>query len=740
MSPKRSLVDIVQATGRAMRRANDKKLGYVLVPLYVEQPRGERVEDAVLRTDFDTVWHVLQRLKEHDDLLADAIATMQQDRGRTGGYDDSRFRERVEVIGPEITLEALRKFITTRMLDALGDPWDLHYGELLAYKEKNDDCDMPARWPENQTLATWVVAQRQYRKLGQLSKDRIELLDRLNFNWTPKSHDWRERFMELLEFKKLHGDCNVPQRWEKNPKLARWVSAQRRERSRGELSDERYQQLDKIGFDWSRGGLSWDERCEQLKEYKRLNKDYLVRARWKENPKLAAWVVEQRRDKRKGILVEDKIRRLVEIGFVWGPNQALVPQWKRMFTELKAFKAEKGDCRVPSGYEVNPRLAKWVANQRRFKRLGKIQEERARLLESIGFDWDLSADPDETWDRMFAELEQFHRRFRHCLVAPEWPENPNLGAWVRRQRTERRRKELSAERIERLNKLGFDWIPHDTRWKRMFEKLKAFASKNGNCNVSDNKPEQHQLAIWVRVQRRKRRKGKLDEVKLEQLTALGFDWEVYEKNWNEMFDELIEYFKIQGNCNVPQQWLANPRLAVWVMVQRRSKKSGQLSGARIQKLEEIGFEWTQVNRPGWDATFTQLQQFYKTHGHCAVPQHSSGNRKLGTWLLVQRQAKRKGLLPAERIQKLGTLGIDWQPHEAAWEEKFGQLVEFKNKHDHCAVPTGWPKNKKLAIWVAVQRRQKKARKLSEDRIKKLDSIGFIWVVGKGQQYKLMASS
>ena len=41
LSPRRSRVDIVQATGRAMRRSPGKTTGYVLVPLYVELTAGE---------------------------------------------------------------------------------------------------------------------------------------------------------------------------------------------------------------------------------------------------------------------------------------------------------------------------------------------------------------------------------------------------------------------------------------------------------------------------------------------------------------------------------------------------------------------------------------------------------------------------------------------------------------------------------------------------------------------------
>jgi predicted helicase len=47
MSRKRSVVDIVQAIGRALRRAKGKEYGYVLVPLLFDLEEGENVDEAV---------------------------------------------------------------------------------------------------------------------------------------------------------------------------------------------------------------------------------------------------------------------------------------------------------------------------------------------------------------------------------------------------------------------------------------------------------------------------------------------------------------------------------------------------------------------------------------------------------------------------------------------------------------------------------------------------------------------
>ena len=89
MSPKRSKVDIVQAAGRAMRRdpRNPAKVtGYILLPLFIEEDAGESLEDALDRSEFGEVWDVLQAMQEHDDVIADVVTQMRQERGRTGGW------------------------------------------------------------------------------------------------------------------------------------------------------------------------------------------------------------------------------------------------------------------------------------------------------------------------------------------------------------------------------------------------------------------------------------------------------------------------------------------------------------------------------------------------------------------------------------------------------------------------------------------------------------------------------
>ena len=66
MSPRNSHVDIVQAVGRTMRKAEGKEYGYIILPVTI--PAG--VEPTVALDDnerFATVWSVLRALRSHDD-------------------------------------------------------------------------------------------------------------------------------------------------------------------------------------------------------------------------------------------------------------------------------------------------------------------------------------------------------------------------------------------------------------------------------------------------------------------------------------------------------------------------------------------------------------------------------------------------------------------------------------------------------------------------------------------------
>jgi predicted helicase len=162
LSPRRSLVDIVQAIGRAMRTspATGKEFGYVLVPLFIDITQGESVEDAVARAQFDEVWDIIQTLQEQDEALAEQIQQLAEFKGRTGKFDAAAL-DAIEFCGEHIGLETLNNSVSVRVFDDLFVNWDVRYGELLNYKQEHGNCLVPKTKPGLKKLALWVRTQRE---------------------------------------------------------------------------------------------------------------------------------------------------------------------------------------------------------------------------------------------------------------------------------------------------------------------------------------------------------------------------------------------------------------------------------------------------------------------------------------------------------------------------------------------------------------------------------------------------
>lgn len=76
LAPRKSQVDVIQAVGRVMRRAEGKDFGYIILPVAV--PSGMSPEQALDDNKrFQVVWQVLKALRAHDERLDAAINSME---------------------------------------------------------------------------------------------------------------------------------------------------------------------------------------------------------------------------------------------------------------------------------------------------------------------------------------------------------------------------------------------------------------------------------------------------------------------------------------------------------------------------------------------------------------------------------------------------------------------------------------------------------------------------------------
>jgi hypothetical protein len=229
------------------------------------------------------------------------------------------------------------------------------------------------------------------------SRDDLSANKRPQKRLTSRGTAWEDRLSELADYRKVHGHCNVPCRYNENAKLGRWVATQRYQYGlTSTITLPRIQALQSLGFEWGSRDATWEVRLSELAEYRKVHGHCNVPRKYSENSKLGMWVTNQRSQYSLHLkgntsqITLPRIQALESLGFVWNP---LSGPWEDRLSELADYRKVHGHCNVPRKYRENAKLGAWVATQRYQYSLhlkGKtsaINLPRIQALERLGFEW-----------------------------------------------------------------------------------------------------------------------------------------------------------------------------------------------------------------------------------------------------------------------------------------------------------------------------------------------------------------
>ena len=649
VDPRKSKIDIAQAAGRAMRqsKATNKKLGYIVVPLFIEQKKGETEAEAFTRSGFDEVAEVLGAMLESDDDLVDTIKELQEARGRGDKFNPRQLHEKIEVIGPAIDLEKLERSIDVEIVDCLGVSWDKWFGLLKRFHQRKGHVLVEAKHVEGGLkLGNWVQTQRHTK--STLTSERIHRLNSLGFVWDQLSHKWDLYYSALKTFYRREGHTLVPQTHKENGLwIGNWVKAQRLQRE--QMPADRLKRLNAIDFKWEIYSEQWEKAFKALVCFKKREGHTRVPGSHIEDGiNLGTWAQNQRTQK--AALPPDRLKRLEAMRFCWDVKSEA---WEQSFRAFLRFKKRTGHTNVPQRHiECNLRLGTWVSNQRQDK--AKIPADRLKRLNDAGFPWDPHAD---NWENHFSALLAFKKREGHTVVPKGHLEsNLNLGNWIVSQRLAK--VQLTPARIKRLDEIEFSWDPLSEQWEQGHAALLKFLEREGHTRV----PQKHnengfKLGVWVNNQRNAKKALAPDRIK--RLDAIGFKLDPFAEKWERNFSALEDFLKREGHTRVNKKHIeGNLPLGTWVQNQRNRKSKGHLAPDKVLQLESLGFSWDPFAEK-WEASYELLLKYLKREGHCRIPvSHVENGIKLGKWVSTQRLEKDR--MPTERRDRLNAIGFIWK--------------------------------------------------------------------------------
>jgi superfamily II DNA or RNA helicase len=455
IDPRRSQVDVVQAVGRAIRKAQDKAVGTIVIPVLVTE--GATPEETLAASDFESVWHVVRALRDHDETLADELDALRRELGHRGSLGQ---RPRKIVLNLPIRIDA--SFVDAfdaELVRSATRPWEFWFGLLQRFVEKTGHGRV--RFKENEDgfrLGQWVVAQRHLYGQGRLSKDRAGRLEGLEgWSWDPFADAWEDGYARLASYVARVGDARIAKSHTENGyPLGQWSHLQRTHYADDQLSADRAQRLEALsGWVWNINAARWEEGFSALESFfARTGRTRVPQSHREGNYRLGQWVNVQRLFHSQGRLSRARGERL-EAFPDWSWASA-TDKWEEHYAALLRFVERVHHARVPSKYVEDGtalRLGQWVVVQRSFRQQRRLSDERAALLEAQpGWVWNAK---DADWESGYAALSRFVERVGHANVPYKHVEGGlRLGRWVVKQRYNKGR--LAPGRKARLELLP-DW-------------------------------------------------------------------------------------------------------------------------------------------------------------------------------------------------------------------------------------------------------------------------------------------
>lgn len=465
IDPRHSQVDIVQAVGRAIRKDPDKKIGTVVVPIFVKT--NEDAEVVLESSIFKSVWDVLKALRAHDDILVQSLDQLRRQSGHSG-RKGLNLPHKLIIDLPLTVGQSFAESFVVKLVEQTTSVWEYRFGQLEDYVERNGHSIVPRKYvtEDGFHLGLWVQEQRRAYRYGNLQRERKEAFEQLEgWTWEPREAVWLENFQNLCMYVARNGHTSVPMDYntEDGSKLGVWVHSQRIAYRDGRLSKERQQALEQLpSWRWDRSPeANWFENILKLYKYVYQSGYSIVPLNYvtKDGFRLGQWVRRQQRAYERGELPKHKQEALEQLPkWKWKFSPDII--WLENLQHLQKYAEREGHSNVPSKYisEDGFNLGSWISRQRTAYRQGRLLEDRKRALEQLpGWIWDARV---VKWFENFKHLREYAKHKGHFPVPLEYvtEDGFHLGLWIRVQQENYYKDKLNKEQERAFQEVpGWVW-------------------------------------------------------------------------------------------------------------------------------------------------------------------------------------------------------------------------------------------------------------------------------------------
>ena len=197
IDPRNSEIDIIQSVGRAIRLSENKTMGTIVIPVFIEHT--DDAKEALEASEFKPIWDVLEALKSHDDRLSDELDQLRIELGakrkRSVGASDLT---KIVFDLPKSVNQDFAQSLRAHLVSQTTEAWMFWYGLLETFVKEHKHCRVPRRFKtdDGYRLDQWVRNQRAAK--NKMDLDRRQRLEALpGWSWNVFSDQWEEGYSHL---------------------------------------------------------------------------------------------------------------------------------------------------------------------------------------------------------------------------------------------------------------------------------------------------------------------------------------------------------------------------------------------------------------------------------------------------------------------------------------------------------------------------------------------------------------
>lgn len=326
---------------------------------------------------------------------------------------------------------------------------------------------------------------------------------------------------------------------------------------------------------------------------------------------LGEFISRSRVEYKKGLLSQDKIDLLNNIGMIW----QLTNSWQDSYLLAKEYYEEHHNLDIPSSYKTKDgyALGNWLALQRSKYKKGLLSPDKIDLLNDLHINWTILY----TFEEAYKLLEIYYNHYGNINVPYNFKTTNgieydiagyNLYTFIKNQKEKYSRNELTITEITKLEKLHINWtIKKQTLKSLTFDESYALLSKYyyhyhnldikrtfktfDGINYDENG---YSLGNMVSRLRIKYKNNELTKTQIDLLNSIGMIWQVQtnkQRTWKESYLEALKFYEENGHLLIPATYKLEDGFALgnWIYLQRKNKE--ELSPEQIRLLNEIHMIW-----------------------------------------------------------------------------------------------------------------------------------------------------